>query len=56
MVDSAFAQSTISEGTYSVESNVVNHLNYTGQGVNVAVIDGGFNVNNNEGSVNLSGL
>ena len=53
VIDSAFAQSTVSEGVYTIESNVVNNINYTGQGVKVAVIDTGFNVTNPEISANI---
>ena len=49
----AYAQIT-SQGTYTIESNVVNNLNYTGQGVKVAVIDGGFNVTDSEISANIA--
>ena len=49
----AQSYATTSQGTYTVESNVVNNINYTGQGVNVAVIDLGFDVNNTEISSNI---
>ena len=49
----AQADALTSEGVYTIESNVVNNINYTGQGVKVAVIDTGFNVTNPEISANI---
>ena len=52
----AHAQSApvTSEGIHTIESNVLNDINYTGLGVNVAVIDVGFNVTNTEISSNIA--
>ena len=49
----AQSYATTSQGSYTVESNVVNTINYTGQGVNIAVVDIGFDVNNTDISPNI---
>ncbi len=50
----AQADAIPSEGIFTIESNVVNHINYTGQGVKIAVIDTGFDVTNTEISANIA--
>ena len=47
------ADALTSEGVYTIESDILNYLNYTGQGVKVAVIDSGFDVTNTEISANI---
>lgn len=44
----AYANLITSQGTYTIESNVVNNVGYTGQGIKVAVIDIGFDITDSE--------
>lgn len=50
----AYANSVTSEGVYVIESNVVNSVGHTGQGIKVAVIDFGFNVTDPEIASNVA--
>ena len=50
----AQGQSVTSQGTYAVESHIVNGLGNTGSGIKVAVIDAGFDVNDTEISSNIA--
>ena len=50
----AYANSVTSEGIYVIESNVVNSVGYTGQGIKVAVIDSGFDVTDSEIASNIA--
>ena len=49
----AYANSISSQGVYVIESNVVNDVGYTGQGIKVAVIDSGFNITDAEIASNI---
>ena len=46
---------TVSKGANTMSSIQVNHAGYTGKGVNVAVIDSGFDMSNPEISANIAG-
>ena len=46
---------TVSEGANTISSIQANHAGYTGKGVNVAVIDSGFDISNTEIAPNISG-
>ncbi|MDE0526623.1 MAG: S8 family serine peptidase [Thaumarchaeota archaeon] len=49
----AYADHITSQGVYTIESNIVNDVGYTGQGIKVAVIDIGFNVTDHEIAANI---
>ncbi len=50
----AHASHITSQGVQTIESDFVNGMGYTGQGVNIAVIDIGFNVTNLEIAPNIA--
>ena len=51
---SAYADHITSQGIYTIESNIVNNVGYTGQEVRVAVIDLGFNITDHEIASNIA--